>query len=136
MKENSLYTNGHLFVAAVRILNHLNNAPPRLEEVADLLKCSPELGNLILRRLVREDIIEPGEGPYGQRLFIRDHRNLENLMEAAQKSGFDEALEKFKSRHKNMDREISVFQEKQSEKKKNLFAELEKQMKKKMDSDG
>lgn len=135
MKETSLYANGHLFVAAVRILNHLNSAPPKVGDVSNLLKLSPEVGNLILRKLTREGIVESGEGPYDQRLFVREHGNLERLLETEEKSGFDEALETFKNRRKNMDREISSFKEKQAEKQKNLFADLEKQMKKKLEAD-
>lgn len=135
MKENNLYTNGHLFVAAVRILNHLNSAPPRVEDVSNLLRFSSEMGGLIFRKLAREGIVESGEGPYDQRLFVREHGNLERLLEIEEKSGFDEALETFKNRRKNIDREVSSFQEKQVEKKKSLFAALEKQMKKKLETD-
>ena len=37
MEAKSLYSEGHLFVAAIRILERRHSTPPDLEQVAELL---------------------------------------------------------------------------------------------------
>ena len=51
MKPTDLYTTAHLFVAAVRVLDHQEGAPPSLEAVCRLLDFSEEKGSYLLNRL-------------------------------------------------------------------------------------
>ena len=61
MKTNDLYTTAHLFVAAVRLLDHRDGAPPPVESVCELLNYSNEKGSYLLNRLKELGIVETVE---------------------------------------------------------------------------
>ncbi len=130
MNHANLYSSAHLIVAAIRILEHRNSSPPSVENVCDTLSVSLEQGNLLFRKLEELEIIEVVEGPYGTRLFVRNHVMIEEIPKDSKKSGIEEAIKQFQNTKKDYTKKIESFQAKQAEKQKNLFAELEKKMKK------
>jgi len=130
MNAANLYSSAHLIVAAIRILEHRNSSPPSVENVCDALSVSLEQGNLLFRKLEELKIIEVVEGPYGTRLFVRNHLMVEEIPKDSKESGIEEEIKQFQNTKKDYTKKIESFQAKQAEKQKNLFAELEKKLKK------
>ncbi|KKL56777.1 hypothetical protein LCGC14_2242010 [marine sediment metagenome] len=130
MNHANLYSSAHLIVAAIRILEHRNSSPPSVENICDTLSVSLEQGNLLFRKLEELKIIEVVEGPYGTRLFVRNHVMIEEIPKDSKKNGIEEEIKQFQNTKKDYTKKIESFQAKQAEKQKNLFAELEKKMKK------
>lgn len=130
MNHANLYSSAHLIVAAIRILEHRNSSPPSVENVCDTLSVSLEQGNLLFRKLEELEIIEVVKGPYGTRLFVRNHVMIEEIPKDSKKSGIEEEIKQFQNTQKDYTKKIESFQAKQAEKQKNLFAELEKKLKK------
>lgn len=129
MNAANLYSSAHLIVAAIRILEHRNSSPPSVENVCDTLSVSLEQGNLLFRKLGELKIIEVVEGPYGTRLFVRNHVMIEEIPKDSKESGIEEEIKQFQNNKKDYTKKIESFQAKQAEKQKNLFAELEKKLK-------
>ena len=73
------------------------------------------------------------EGSYGTRLFVRDHLKIEDIPRGATDSGFEDELKKFQDTRKAFTRKIKDFQAQQKQKQENLFAEMEKKLKKELD---
>ena len=124
------YQEGHLFVAAIRILEHQNGSPPALKEISDLLNFSAEQTGLISRRLQEAGIVKLVESAYGDRWGIEDHLGIEDLPKDVATSQMDEALKQFKAEKSKMDEKIESIKEQQAKKQKDLFSELEKKLKK------
>ncbi len=129
MKIIKTYHRSHLFVSAIRILDYQKSAQPSIEEVCSLLDFSLEQGHFICNKLVEMGIVEIVEGAYGMRLFIKDHTLLEEIPMSDQESKLDEALKQFKATRKGYAKKVASIQADQKEKRKNLFAGLEKKLK-------
>jgi hypothetical protein len=132
MESNKLYNDGHLIVAAIRVLTHIKGRPPAVADVLSMLAFSTEGGNLICRKLEQRGIIEASEGPYGVRLFIRNAPLLEKIDRDEEGNRLDDALEDFKSRRRDYDSEIAAFKARQKDRKNTVFAEIEKKLKSEM----
>ena len=128
MKSANLYSSAHLIVAAIRILEHRNSSPPSVDNVCDPLSVSLEQGNFLFRKLQALKIIERVEGPYGTRLFVRNHLMIEEILKDIEESGIEEEIKQFQNSKKDYTMKIESFQARQAEKQKYLFAELEKKM--------
>ena len=79
------------------------------------------------------NIIEAVEGSYGVRLFVRDHLTIEDIPRSEPESKLEEELKKFQDQQKAFSQKIESFQAQQKQKKKDLFAEMEKKLKKELD---
>ena len=132
-KGKNFYSTAHLFVSAIRVCEHQNNTPPTVEDVCRILAISIERSNYICRKLKEMGIIDEVEGSYGNRLFIRDHLKIEELPREGDDSKFAEELKKFQESQKELSSKIENIQAQQAEKKKSLFAEMEKKLKKELD---
>ena len=130
MKATILYKNAHLFIAAVRVLEHRKSAPPAIEDVCEMLSMSVEQGSYICRKLQERHVIELVESAYGPRLFIKYHLKLEDFKTQEQEDRLGDALKEFQTSRQQHSSKIAAIQKTQKEKKKNLFADLEKQLKK------
>jgi DNA-binding Lrp family transcriptional regulator len=135
MSAQSEYKEGHLIVAAIRIHDHLNDAVPSLEEICTRLNLSHEKGGQIVRRLEKLGIILPVQSAYGERYAIGDHLKLEELPRSATPSKLDEEIERFKSERGKMEKKVESFQSQQAQKQKDLFAEIEKKLKRNLNKD-
>jgi hypothetical protein len=129
MKEIDLYTKAHLVVAAIRILERQAKVSSSIEKVCQMISFSLEHGNLICKKLDEMGIIEIVKGAYGTRLFIKNHLKIEEIPRGAGESKLEEELKKFQNGKKGLSKKVELFQAKQAEKQKNLFAELEKKLK-------
>jgi DNA-binding Lrp family transcriptional regulator len=128
-KSQNLYSNAHLFVSAIRVFEHQNNTPATLEDISRILKISIERSHYLGRKLKEMGVIDEIEGSYGVRLFIRDHLKIEDIQREDDGGKFEAELKKFKESQKELSHKIETIQAKQAEKKKNLFAEMEKKLK-------
>ena len=79
MENAELYANGHLIVAAIRLLQHQRKSSPTMEDICQLLAFSLEKGYLICKKIIEMKVIESIKGPFGIRLTIKDHLLLENI---------------------------------------------------------
>ncbi len=132
-KSKNLYSSAHLFVSAIRILEHQNNAPATLEDISRILKISIERSHYLGRKLKEMGIIDEVEVSYGIRLFIKDHLKIEDIPREDDGGKLEAELKKFKESQKELSHKIETIQAKQAEKKKNLFAEMEKKLKQELD---
>lgn len=130
MQEHNLYSNAHLVVAAIRIFTHKNSRHPSMDEICRTLSFSLEQGNLICNKLRGMGIIDMVEGAFGNQLFIKDHFKIEEISRDKKEDKFEEALKKFQDSKKDFSKQIESFQDKQAQKQKALFAELEEKLKK------
>ena len=133
MKPTDLYTTAHLFVAAVRVLDHKDGAPPSLEAVCRLLDYSDEKGSYLLNRLKEQAIVDTVKSGFTDRLVVGDHLASEDLPRDAEESRLEQELKKFKQGKGVMQEKVASIKAQQDQKKQDLFAEIEKKLKKKMD---
>jgi len=130
MASTSLYYNGHLFVAAMRILEHRHSIPPTVEEVAAMTGMAMEQAGRICRRLIELGIVREIESGSEMRLLLEDHLALEQLPRTTENTGLDKELEKFQAKRRQMDARIENIKQEREKKKQALFAEIEKKLKK------
>jgi hypothetical protein len=128
MEKSGLYSNAHIFVAAIRILQHNNDAAPSIDEVCSLISFSAEQGNFLCRKLKEMGIVDVVEGSYGTRLFIQNHLKLEDIQSDEQEDKLAEELSKFKENQKEKSKKLESFHAEQEAKKKSRFSDLEKKL--------
>ncbi len=129
MPLSELYPQGHLLIAAIRVLTHQKKGPPSTADVCKLLGMSNEKGGFICRKLHSRGIIEAIENPFGDKLFIRDYLALENLPMEDQGASMAEEVERFQKNRQKLSSEVESFKQKQAQKQKDLFSKLEKKIK-------
>jgi hypothetical protein len=128
------YNEAHLFVAAVRILQHLKGTAPRVEDVCSMLDISVESGLVVCRKLKRLGIIEIIEDPFSIRLCVANYLEIETLpREIKDEGGLAKDIEQFMAKKKNMDQKVEDIQAALKKKKQDLFRDIEEKMKQKMD---
>jgi len=132
-KKDDFYSQAHLLVAAIRVFEQINARPPTIEDLCQTINFSIEKGNFICRKLEELDIIEAVEGSYGTRLFVRDHLKIEDIPRGEPDSNFEDELKKFQDSRKAFSQKIETIQSQQKQKKKDLFAEMEKKLKEELD---
>lgn len=135
MGQNSkdFYTEAHLFVAAVRISEHLHSKPPSLEDICHTLRFSSEQAGFIARRLEQVGVLEAVQGSYGARFFIADHRKLEEIPRGELGSRLEEEVKKFQDAQKSFSKKIESLKAEQAGKQKSRFAEMEKKLKEELE---
>ncbi|MCF8049985.1 MAG: hypothetical protein K9L59_02025 [Desulfobacterales bacterium] len=131
MAAASLYDQGHLVVAAIRVLEHQKGVPPSVDDISRCLSLSAEQSNRICSRLQEAGVIEVVKGAYGTRAFVRDYLRLEDLPKSEESAKLADEVKKFQESRKGMDERIAEFKAQQEEKKKSMFADLDKKLKKK-----
>jgi len=130
MDSKNPYNESHLFVAAIRILEHINGAPPALAQISELLRISSEQTGLVSRRLREAGIIAQVEGAFDDRWVVADHLKLEEIPRKIESSELDNALKQFQAERNKIAQKVESIKEQQAQKKKELFAGLEKKLKK------
>jgi uncharacterized protein YlxW (UPF0749 family) len=78
-------------------------------------------------------IVDSVAGSFGNRLFIRDHLKIEEIPREDDESKMEEELKKFQESQKGLSEKIKTIQARQAQKKKDLFAEMEKKLKQELD---
>lgn len=129
MKPNDLYTNAHLFVAAVRVLDHRDGVPPALEGICRLLDYSDEKGSYLLNRLRELGIVDTVKSGFNDRIVVDNHLAIESLPRDVEESRLEQELKKFKKGKNVMEEKVASIKAQQDQKKQDLFAEIEKKLK-------
>lgn len=133
MERKSIFFEGHLVVAAIRILEFRSGSPPSSGQIGEMLGLSSEQTGYIIRRLNEASVIKQVESAFGDRWTTADYLQLENLpRDASEPTQLDHALEKFQSEKNKMAQKVEAIKEQQALKKKDLFAEIEQKLKKKI----
>jgi len=133
MKSNDLYTTAHLFVAAVRVLDHRDGAPPAIEAVCRLLGYSDEKGSYMLNRFKAQGILDTFKSGFNDRIVVAEHLAIEEIPREAEESRLEQELKKFRNGKNTMKEKAASIKARQDKKKQDLFADIEKKLKKKMD---
>jgi len=133
MQTNDLYSDAHLFIAAVRVCEHRQSAPPSIDDVCRMISFSLEQGNFICKQLQDMGVVEAVDGPYGVRLFVTNHIKIEDIPKGEKGSRLEDELAKFQETQKSFAKKIESLQAKQKEKKESLFSDIEKKLKEELD---
>jgi hypothetical protein len=132
-QKTNLYTEAHLFVSAIRVLEHRHAAPPSVEAVCELLALSVEQGRYLCRKLIELGIVGTVAGAYQDRLVILDHTLLESIPRETRPDELQQELEKFQRSQMDRAQKVEAIKAAQVEKKKTLFAEMEKKLREELD---
>ena len=132
-KKIDFYDEAHLLVAAIRLFKHLNSRPPTVDDLCQTIHISIERGNLICRKLEELGIIEAVAGSYGARWYIKDHLQIEDIPRGEPESKLEDELKKFQDSQKALSQKIESMQAEQKQKKKSLFADMEKKLKEELE---
>ena len=135
MSDQDFYTNAHLFVAAIRIFEHQHAKPPAMDDVGRVLSFTPEQTSYICRKLKDLDVIDVVDSAFGNKLFIKNHQKIEEIPRGESESRIEAELKRFQNSKKEITSKIESIQAEQAKKKKDLFAELEKNLKKGLDNE-
>ncbi|MDX9785257.1 MAG: hypothetical protein RBT11_00620 [Desulfobacterales bacterium] len=125
----NIYASAHLVVSAARVLEYQQGVPPSVEQVCEMLRFTPEQGYLVCRRMKALGIIDIVEGAFGTRIYIGDHLKIEAIPKGKKESDLAKDLAAFQTSRKGIFEKVESFKTQQEEKKKSLFADLEKQLK-------
>ena len=128
-QTTDFYTQAHLITAAIRILEHQHTTPPSVEQVCETLAFSIEQGHRLCNRLKEMEIIDITSGAFGTRLFIVDHLKIEQIPQGETGSTMEAELQKFRASQKGLEKKVETIKAGQEKKKKDLFADIEKQFK-------
>jgi hypothetical protein len=128
------YTEAHLIVAAIRILQHRKGAPPKIEEVCALLEISDEAGHTISRNLAKLGIIERLEDPFSIKLTVANHLEIEKIpRNVPESNGLAQELEKFQAKKMKADKKVADIQAEIDKKKRDMLSSIEAKFKKEME---
>jgi DNA-binding transcriptional regulator GbsR (MarR family) len=97
---------GHLVVAAVRILAHKSGRPPSIEELADILGWSKELVGHLVRALESRAIVHTIKSPFDLRVEVGNHLGLEELPVEDTGPGLQDEVEEFHQRFRKKQEEL------------------------------
>jgi DNA-binding MarR family transcriptional regulator len=107
MDIKASYEEGHLAVAAIRVLLQQHEGrPPTEDEIADLLKISREWVGVLVRGLEKAGVVRTLTGPFETRVEIQDHRKLEDLPHEDSTAGVDEELKEFSERKRKEEEKL------------------------------
>ena len=132
-KPKDLYTMGHLFVSVVRVLEYKEGTPPSLETICQLIGFSDEKGSYLLSRLKDQGIVDTVKSGFNDRIVVGNHQAIEDLPRDTEESRLEQELKKFKKGKDVMKEKVASIKAQQDQKKQDLFAEIEKKLKQKME---
>ena len=121
----------HLVVAAVRVLAHKHGRPPSVEEIAELLGLSKELGGHLVRALEARGIVQIIKSPFDLRVELRDHLKIEELPLEDTGPGLKDEVEEFHKRFKKKQEQLQNLFDSGAleERKKQRLAGLDEELK-------
>lgn len=132
MATKPSYEDGHLIVAAVRVLCHRNPKPPTPQDLADLLGLPVEFARSLVVSLGDLGVLRVMENPFEIRVELGDHTLLENLTREADapsiKTELDTFLERKKREVEETEKMLSL--DEIEKRKKEKISKLEDEMKK------
>jgi DNA-directed RNA polymerase specialized sigma subunit len=126
------YEDGHLIVAAVRVLSHRAAKPPTPEEIADLLGLAPDFARNLVRALGQEGILRIVENPFEIRAELGDHLRIEDLPKESEAPTIQHELDDFMKRKQREveETEKMLSMEEIEKRKREKLGKLDEEMKK------
>ena len=121
---------GHLIVAAIRVLAHRETRPPNVEEIAELVLTPPELVRVAVRQLVELGVLTEVADAYDARLEVADYGVLEELAEGEGVAIRDELRTFSQKQREKQEGFAKQFEEDIASKQKAKFSKLEEDLKK------
>ncbi|VEN72604.1 conserved hypothetical protein [Candidatus Desulfarcum epimagneticum] len=121
MKNRSMHGQAHLFVAAIRILEHQSKKTPALDDICAMLSISPERGHFIARKLADMEIIKKISGGYENRFVIDRHLNIEEIPRDDPLDDMDKEIKKFMDARRGRSKKIEKIRLEGEKRKKALF---------------
>jgi hypothetical protein len=109
MDTTPSYEEGHLLVAAVRLLAHRDRRPPTIEDVARETGQPPEMCGHLARSLASLGIVKLLKNPFDARVEILDHLRLEKLPRGERPPAIEGEIQEFR---RKFEREREEMQEK------------------------
>jgi len=128
MKSTDLYEQAHVFLAGIRVFEHLHKRPPSLDGLSALLKISEEELSLLARKLEDRSIIRVIQAGAQIRYSIADYAALEDLPRGQQSSRMKDEISQFKNQQQSRLKEIEKTLGRSTDKAK-IFSDLEKALK-------
>ncbi len=116
-------------MAAIRLFVHKNRRPPSVKDVSQMLDISTEMGHYLCNRLAKLEVLEVVEGAFQERIYLKDHLRLEELPRQEKASNLEAEVLRLKQEREKRQQEIEKLQASQGDKKKELFSDLERQLK-------
>jgi len=102
--------------------------PPSVKELSEMLEISPEMGHRLCNRLHRLGVLEVVEGAFEERIYLQDHRKLEELPRQEEALSFEKELRQWRERSAKREEELRKLRADREAKKKDLFSDLERQL--------
>lgn len=132
MARKPSYEDGHLIVAAVRVLSHRSSKPPRPEDIAELIGLPVDFVRNLVIALGEEGILRVIENPFEIRAEVGKYLKLEELPRSSETPTIKDELEEFVKRKKQQveETEKMLSLEEIEKRKKEKLAKLEEEMKK------
>jgi hypothetical protein len=131
MANKICYEDGHLIVAAVRVLSHNTDKPPTPETIAELLNLAPDFARNAVVALGEDGILRVVENPFEIRAEVGDYSKLEELPRESAEPSIQSELEEFaRKKKKEVEDTEKMFTLKEMEKKKkDRLSKMDKAMK-------
>ena len=126
------YTEAHVFIAAIRVLEHQKKQPPTEEEASAMVSMSPEAGYALCRRLKEKGIVRTAEGAFGWKVFVEDHLKIEEIPQGEKKHDLAQELALFQKKQRDKNKSMEAIQEELTRKRNEKFAEIEARFKKEL----
>ena len=130
------YHQGHLVVAATRVLEHRGEKPPTMEEIGQLLGISHEVVGAVARALAARGIVKIHMTPFDTRVEVADHTALEALPREGTGAAMQSEIEAFHRRQQEKQEKMEKllgdgeYRKKKVEKHAGLDAQLKEWQKK------
>ena len=131
MARKPSYEDGHLVVAAIRVLSHKAAKPPTPEEVAGLLDLPADFVRNVVVALGELGVLRVIENPFETRAELGDHGLLEDLPRTSESPSIKDELDSFveRKRKEAEDAEKMFTPDEIERKKKEKLAKLDDEMK-------
>jgi seryl-tRNA synthetase len=130
MAKLDLYRQAHLWVAAIRILEHQHQLSPTVDAICDFLGFTTEQGHRLVRKLESRDILQVVVKGTDVHCAIADHRLLEELPQVeAELPPLSAEVAQFQAARNEISTKVAEFKSEQNRKQKDLFAELNAKLK-------
>lgn len=129
MDRSSLYYKAHLVAAATRVLDHQNGVPPSIEQLSQTIGFSVEEVQSICNNLKKKNVLTMVMAGDVERIYIKDPAPIEELPRTKQGPDMEKEIAKFAEKQRAKMANVSVKAKNEKQRKKELFAALEKELK-------
>lgn len=128
MKSRDLYEQAHVFVAGIRVYEHLHGRPPGLKGLADMLKISEEELSLLARKLQDRAVIGVITTGAEVRYSIADYVKIEDLPRGEESAQLKDEISQFRNKQLSRLKEIEMTLGRNTDKDR-IFSDLDKALK-------